>query len=244
MSISSKKILLFFLVLSLLSGLSACAKPCPDDPTPPENEPQYPTVIIDAGHGGEDGGAIGVNGAHEKDLNLALALELAAMLDAVGIETRLTRQTDTLLYDRNADFEGRKKILDMQARRAICEEYDDAIFVSIHMNSFPIEKYCGLQVYYSESAPRSAQLAEAIQSTVRKSLQYDNDRKTKPSGEDIYLLNDAKHPSVLIECGFLSNREECELLCQRAYQKRLCTCIYAALINYFSSTQNNNAQIS
>lgn len=239
------RILLAIISFSLILSVCSCERTSINNDTPEHTpERRYPTVIIDAGHGGEDCGAIGINGCYEKDLNLSIAVTLSEMLEAAGIRTRLTRDTDTLLYDREADYEGRKKILDMKARENICAEYGDAIFISIHMNSFPIEKYSGLQVYYSQNDGNSRVLAEAIQGTVRKNLQYKNTRSTKPSGEEIYLLYRAAHPAVLVECGFLSNREECELLCTEAYQKRLCMCIFAAVMNYFSTSQNNNSQIS
>lgn len=207
---------------------------------PPQIFPQYPTVIIDAGHGGEDCGAIGKNGVYEKDLNLSIALELQKMLDAAGIPTRLTRNSDTLLYDKSSDYQGKKKRLDMEARRAIMREYENAIFISIHMNSFPQEKYSGLQVYHSPNIDASRILAQYVQDTVCRNLQHTNNRKIKSSEDNIYLLNDTQLPSILIECGFLSNTEECELLCQTAYQKRLAICIYAAILNYFEARTNNN----
>ena len=206
----------------------------------PRKSISFPTVIIDAGHGGEDCGAIGKNGVYEKDLNLSIALELQEMLDAAGIPTRLTRDSDTLLYDKNTDYQGKKKRLDMEARRAIMKEYENAIFISIHMNSFPQEKYSGLQVYHSPNIDRSRILAQYVQDTVCKNLQHENNRKIKSSEDNIYLLNDTQIPSILIECGFLSNSVECELLCQTSYQKRLAICIYTAIFNYFGSQQNNN----
>ena len=236
-----KKICLSTLVCALLFSCLSCNKKHNSAPETPEiNKPTYPTVIIDAGHGGEDCGAIGINGILEKDLNLNIALELQSMLQANGIPTILTRNTDTLLYDKNSDYHGKKKLLDMQARRTIINQYTDAIFISIHMNSFPEQKYSGLQVYYSPNMENSRILAQFIQDTVQSNLQYENERKIKSSEDDIYLLNETIHPSVLVECGFLSNRAECELLSQTAYQKRLTLCIYTAIINYFTSAQNNN----
>ena len=234
------KICLFFISAALLFSCICCNKRGNQTPSlPPQDPTPYPTVIIDAGHGGEDSGAIGKNGVLEKDLNLSIAFELQKMLEANGIPTRLTRDSDTLLYDKNSDYHGKKKILDMQARRKIIKQYTQAIFVSIHMNSFPQEKYSGLQVYYSPNTQNSELLAQYIQDTVRSNLQQNNDRKIKSSEDNIYLLNDTPHPSVLIECGFLSNREECELLCDTSYQKRLCICIYSAILNYLKFQDNN-----
>ena len=203
------------------------------------SRPKYkdaPVVIIDAGHGGEDGGAIGVNGVYEKDLNLSIALELEQMLSSAGITTRLTRDSDILLYDTSSDYKGHKKAQDAAARVAIGNEYENAVFISIHMNSFTESKYSGLQVYYSESSPLSATLAEYVQSTVIRELQSQNTRKIKPSNKSIYVLDKSKHPAILIECGFISNPTECDALCTPAYRRRLCTTLYFAIIEYLENT--------
>lgn len=195
----------------------------------------YPTVIIDAGHGGEDGGAVGIDGTIEKELNLKVALMLEEMLRACGVKTRLTRDSDTMLYDKNGNYEGHKKAQDMAARLAIAEEYENAIFISIHMNTFTQEKYSGLQVYYSENSPKSAELAELIQSGVISKLQPNNSRKIKPSPSGIYLLEKTTHPAILIECGFISNSEECALLNSEEYRQKLCTVIYYSIIEYLDN---------
>ena len=184
-----------------------------------------PTVIIDAGHGGEDGGAVGVNGCFEKDINFSMAKKLKTLLSSMGLNCILTRSDDTLLYDRNADFEGRKKSLDMKARLDIANSYENAVFISIHQNSFPIEKYSGAQIYYSPNNSFSNTLAEEIENAIRKSLQQNNNRTSKPSDGRIYLLDELCCPAVLIECGFLSNTDECDLLCTEEYQNHLCAVI-------------------
>lgn len=229
---------LFFLSLFSLFALRSKHAPSKETTPPETTEPRFagaPTVIIDAGHGGEDGGAIGANGVYEKDLNLAIALELEQMLSSAGIKARLTRDTDTLLYDRASDYHGHKKAQDAAARVAIAREYEDAVFISIHMNSFSQSKYKGLQVYYSVSSPLSATLAQCVQSTVAKSLQPQNTRKIKPSSGDIFVLDNVGHPAILIECGFLTNPEECELLCTQEYRSRLCATLYFALTEYLEN---------
>ncbi len=195
---------------------------------------KYPTVIIDAGHGGEDGGTIGKNGIYEKDLNLMIAKDLCQMLRANGIEVVMTRETDVMLYDRNVDYRGRKKMLDLSARLKIGEKYEDCIFVSIHMNAFPQEQYRGLQVYYSPNAESSAILAERIQSTVCEYIQQDNTRKIKKANGSIFILDRIKNPAVLIECGFLSNPEECSLLSTEEYRQKLTLAIFCGICEYFS----------
>lgn len=197
--------------------------------------PSLPTVIIDAGHGGEDGGAIGKNGVVEKDLNLEIAFMLSDMLRASGMNVIMTRTEDILLYDRNVDFMGRKKSLDLKARLEIAKSVPDSIFVSVHMNAFPTEKYKGLQVWYSKNDSGSKQLADMIQEYVAAKLQPENSRATKKAGSSIYLLDRAVSPAVLIECGFLSNAEECEKLADENYRRQLSFVLFAAIRRYIGS---------
>lgn len=206
----------------------------PTPTTPPQSNLQtaYPTVIIDAGHGGEDGGAIGKNGAYEKDINLELAKKLIARLEAENIPCVLTRSTDILLYDRNLDYEGKKKKLDLLARKEFAEKYDNAIFISIHQNSYPKEQYSGFQAYYSPSNVTSRELAYLIENSVKDSLQPANNRTSKQADSSIYLLDKLYCPAVLLECGFLSNTEECRLLCDNAYQINLTDAIASGIIEF------------
>ena len=193
------------------------------------------TVIIDAGHGGEDGGTQSTEGMYEKDINLEIARILDTMLRANGVQTVMTRTEDILLYDRNVDYHGRKKVLDLAARKRIAEENENAIFVSIHMNSFPEEKYRGLQVFYSPNNPASETLAVQIQNTTHEYLQQQNDRKIKKATSSIYLLDRLQCPAVLVECGFLSNPEEAALLAQSDYRRELAFVLFSAVMSYISS---------
>ena len=193
-----------------------------------------PTVIIDAGHGGEDGGASGKNGSVEKDLNLDIAFKLSNMLRASGINVIMTREEDILLYDRNADYMGHKKSLDLRARLDIAKSNPNSVFVSIHMNSFGDARYKGLQVWYSKNTDGSKKLADTVQNYVRETLQNDNERKTKAANSSIYLLDRAVCDSILIECGFLSNTEEEALLLDESYRKALAFTVFAAIKEYFS----------
>ncbi len=209
---------------------------------PPPKQPQkiqtqeptlnLPTVIIDAGHGGEDGGAIGKNGAYEKDINLEIAKKLKSRLDSLNIPCVLTRSTDILLYDRNTDYQGKKKKLDLLARKEFAEKYDNAIFISIHQNSYPKEQYSGFQAYYSSNADTSRTLATTIEKSVRNSLQPSNNRASKQADSSIYLLDKLQCPAVLLECGFLSNATECNLLCAEQYQNNLCNAIVEGIIEF------------
>jgi N-acetylmuramoyl-L-alanine amidase len=195
---------------------------------------KYKTVIIDAGHGGEDGGASSTKGLIEKNVNLDISKLLCEMLRANGINVVMTREDDRLLYDRNSDYQGRKKKLDLAARVAVANSTPNAIFVSIHMNRFPVEKYSGLQVYYSENHENSILLAQTVQSVAEEALRNTNGRKVKPAGDSIYVMANLEIPAVLVECGFLSNLEETALLKTENYQKKLAVCLFASLIRYFS----------
>ena len=211
---------------------------CKEEPTYTATDTQKSdklTLIIDAGHGGEDGGTVGVNGVLEKDLNLKIAFALRDMALSAGYDTVMSRTEDVLLYDRNTDYKGRKKALDLLARAKIAEKYENAVFVSIHMNAFPDGKYSGLQVYYSVNDPLSKTVAEDIQSTVRLYLQSTNERKIKPATSNIYLLDRITLPAVLIECGFLSNADECALLSLDSYRQKLALSIFLSVSKYLGA---------
>ena len=192
----------------------------------------YPTVIIDAGHGGEDGGAIGKNGAYEKDINLEIAKKLKSKLDALNIPCVLTRSTDILLYDRNTDYEGKKKKLDLLARKEFAEKYGDAIFISIHQNSYPKEQYSGFQVYYSPNNDTSILIANLLEKSVSKALPEARCRPSKIGTSSIYLLDKLQCPAILVECGFISNQTECIRLCNEEYQNILCEAIVEGIIDF------------
>lgn len=196
-----------------------------------------PTVIIDAGHGGEDGGCEGY-GLVEKDLNLDISLRLASLLRSEGISVVLTRETDVLLYDREEDYEGRKKVLDLRKRLEIGKSLEDAIFISVHMNYFPESKYSGLQVWYSKNDARSRILAHRIQSSVVSCIQTSNRRTVKEATSSIFLLDNLTCPAVLIECGFLSNPEEARSLGDENYRQALTEVIFRAVMEYISQNSS------
>ncbi len=196
----------------------------------------YSTVIIDAGHGGEDGGTSSASGLVEKDINLELALILKEKLEAEGVKVILTRDTDRLLYDRNVNYQGRKKKLDMAARLEIINNTEDCIFISLHMNAFSDSRYSGLQVWYSDQNPESQSLANIIQSDVKANLQPNNNRKTKSAGTSIYLLSNSSCPAVLVECGFLSNVAEAKLFESSEYKNSLATQLSDSIIQFLKDS--------
>ncbi len=206
--------------------------------------PKDYTIILDAGHGGEDGGASSASGALEKEINLAITMSLRDLLVASGTHVILTRSEDTLLYDKTVDYHGRKKALDLAARRKIAEETPNAIFISIHMNAFPQTKYRGLQVWYSKNNPASLFLAESIQQLASEQLQPDNTRRIKAATSSIYLLHHLTCPSILVECGFLSNTEEAVLLTTEEYQEKLAFLLFLAISNSMTKISSEIATSS
>lgn len=192
------------------------------------------TVIIDAGHGGEDCGAIGINGRYEKDLNLEISLILGQILSDNGFAVVYTRTDDKLLYTDAENIKGIRKISDLKNRCKVGAEHPEAIFVSIHMNSYGDARYSGLHAYYSERSEASETLANSIQNTVKKDLQPQNNRVPKP-GKNMYLMENLENTAILIECGFITNREECEKLCEKEYQKQLSFAIFCGIIEYINA---------
>ena len=164
-------------------------------------------VIIDAGHGGEDPGAIGVNGAYEKDINLSVALTLGEILKGEGFVVVYTRTDDRMLYGEGENVKGIRKLSDLKNRCKIANEYNNAILVSIHMNSYSDGRYDGFQAYYSDNNEQSLILSKSITDSIKNGLQTDNRRNPK-SGQGMYLLDHVDNPAVLLECGFMSNTEE------------------------------------
>lgn len=190
------------------------------------------TYIIDAGHGGEDAGAIAPDGTLEKDLNLEIAYLVADLLELNGKSVKMTRTEDTLLYDYYGDlkdYTGQKKVYDLKNRLKIAEENENPLFVSIHMNKFSIPKYKGLQVYYSKNSKESAVVARAIKESNALYLQPENKREIKMADSSIFVLDRIKAPAVLIECGFLSNVEELSLLKDENYRAKLALTVFYAL---------------
>ncbi len=225
---------LCFLLSLLLLGLGAMGlegyrkKHLPTAALPEAQGGTPPTVVIDAGHGGEDGGASSASGVVEKDVNLAVALALRDLLEANGIPTVMTRTQDILLYDRAANYKGHKKSLDLAARRVIADSVENCILVSIHMNAYPDPQYSGLQVWYSPAHPDSQALAEGVQTAARQ-LMPSNNRRIKAAGSSIYLLHHATYPAILVECGFLSNPAEAERLADPVYRQAVAFVIFSAV---------------
>jgi N-acetylmuramoyl-L-alanine amidase len=164
-------------------------------------------------------------------INLALAFELGAALENEGYAVVYTRTEDKLLYTEEENVKGIRKISDLKNRCKIAAEYPNAMFLSIHMNSYTNPKYSGLQVYYSKGNEGSFILANSIQTSVKESVDTKNERMIK-EGKGMYVLENVTNPAVLIECGFLTNPEECEKLSKKEYRKQLSLAIVCGIIEY------------
>lgn len=191
-----------------------------------------PLIILDAGHGGEDGGAVAADGTMEKDINLSITQKLDTMLQAKGFRTRLTRTDDTLHYDASATSMREKKVADLRYRLSCTQQTPDCVLLSIHQNKFSDPKYDGAQMFYSPNHPQSEILAQCLQDAFVAGLQPDNTRKIKQSGTEIFLLYQTKVPAVMAECGFLSNEAERDKLKTDAYQQQVAACIANGLLRY------------
>jgi len=205
-----------------------------------ENSSTSPsTVIIDAGHGGEDGGAVGVDGIIEKDINLIISLKLKDLLEVSGHNVIMTREKDQAIYDQDAESLREKKRSDLKNRMKIIDnnKKENTIFVSIHQNKFPNPKYFGTQIFYSVNDVKSQELAGKIRDSVTGLIQPENSREIKPATEKIYLLHNAQIPAVVVECGFLSNAEEAKKLIEEKYQSQIAFSIYCGITDYFINNQ-------
>lgn len=189
-------------------------------------------IIIDAGHGGFDGGAIAIDGTVEKDINLNISLYLKDFLEAAGYTVIATRTTDTATDgDLNSSISARKTS-DLKNRLNLMSKNDDAIFVSVHLNKFTSSSASGAQVFYSKNNNQSKILGQKIQDSFKNMLQKDNERVIKMGSSSTYLLHKAQIPAVIVECGFLSNLNELEKLKDKDYQTQIAFCIFCGIMNY------------
>ncbi len=192
-----------------------------------------PIVVIDAGHGGEDGGARSCTGVQESGLNLEISLKLNDLLHLLGMQTRMIRTTDCAVYTKGARTISEKKVSDIHNRVKTVNETPGALLVSIHQNNFPEGKYRGAQVFYAKT-DGSRELAQQTQSTLAAQVDPNNRRECKPA-QDIYLLKHANCTAILVECGFLSNPGEEALLRDAGYQKKLAAAVCCSVLNYLEA---------
>ena len=189
-------------------------------------------IILDAGHGGEDGGAVSCSGVYESKINLQIVLRLDDLLHFLGYRTKMIRCEDISIYTEGQTLAA-KKVSDLKNRVEIVNNTVNCCLVSIHQNTFPESRYSGAQVFYNTAAGAN-KLAEQIQETFVATVNPGSNRKIKKAS-GIYLMDHIRYPGILIECGFLSNPEEEAKLRSEAYQRKLCCTIAAPLANFFCS---------
>lgn len=185
-------------------------------------------IVLDAGHGGADGGTIAANGTPEKEINLAIVLALYDFLNVTGVKCKAIRSGD---YEYYPDKSNRSRS-DLYNRLDFVNETENAILVSIHQNFFESTAESGMQIWYTKNVSSSKILADKILNNTKIFLQQDNTRINKESDDSYYILYKASVPSVMVECGFMSNPEEEEKLESDSYQKQL-ACVIALGINQY-----------
>ncbi|MBS5165862.1 MAG: N-acetylmuramoyl-L-alanine amidase [Butyricicoccus pullicaecorum] len=188
------------------------------------------TLVLDAGHGGFDGGAVSPNGVTEQEINLHVTKKVESLAGLFGIPTELTRKDGNALDYEAGRSVRENKVADIKARQHICEQIQNPVFISIHLNKFEQSRYFGAQVFYGEKNAQSKAIAESIQEALKSGIANGNHRVAKPAGDSIYLMRTLTCPALIVECGFLSNPEDEAALVQDTYQTQLAVCILAGYL--------------
>ena len=193
---------------------------------------ELPVIVLDAGHGGIDGGCVSAEGVPEKGINLSILLRLRDMLEISGYEVEVTRDSDISIHDKGIEGIAAQKSSDMDNRLAMFNESGNAVCVSVHQNQFTDPKYKGAQMFYSGSNSTSEALARALQSRFRELLQPDNDREIKLCGKELFLCYYSDNPTVMAECGFMSNPDEAALLNTEEYRGKVAFTLFAGINDF------------
>ena len=189
-------------------------------------------IVLDAGHGVPDEGAQSSNGTTEAESNLKIALKVQNLLEQSGATVILTRSDENAIYDLDSKTLKQKKISDIHNRVKIGNESSADIFVSIHLNKIPQQQYWGWQTFYKQESPEGQKLATSIQNSLNESIQKEN-KRVPMKIENVYIIKHVEIPTTIVECGFLSNPEEEQLLLNNEYQDKLAWGIYTGIMDYF-----------
>lgn len=230
--INGKKILyilIFICILFCLFFIFLNDSTIPTSSTPVNNH----TVVIDAGHGYPDEGASSLDGTTESNINLSISLKLQELLEASGCNVILTRSDKNGIYNASSESIREKKVSDLKNRVDIINNSSADLLVSIHLNKFEDSKYSGWQSFYRKNDDNSKNLAVSIQNNLNLSIQKENKRQAL-SISDKYIIDKTSVPATIIECGFLSNNEELNLLKTDEYQDRIAWGIYTGIMDYMS----------
>jgi len=189
-------------------------------------------IVVDAGHGEPDGGAVSSNGISEAEINLKIALKLQNLLEQSGATVILTRSDENGIYDLDKETLKQKKVSDIKNRVKIGNSSSADIFVSIHLNKIPQQQYSGWQTFFKKDCENGKKLATAIQENLKQAVQKENDRVPMKI-DNVYIVKNVEIPLTIVECGFLSNTEEEKQLQDDNYQNGLAWGIYNGIIDYF-----------
>ncbi len=218
--------LVFLLIFAIMKlNVYAYEKPSPEEIC----------ILIDPGHGAEDGGAVSDDGVVEKGINLSISNHLKEYLELSGFRVEMTRDDDNIMGDRNLPTLKERLRDDMRKRLDLYNSEQIDYVISIHQNKFTESKYSGAQVFYSPNDERSEVLADYMRKSITGFLQPENTREITKAGSNIYLLNNCSNPCILVECGFLSNPEETALLKTEEYQKQMAFTIYCGMLDYIKN---------
>ncbi|MBQ6884868.1 MAG: N-acetylmuramoyl-L-alanine amidase [Clostridia bacterium] len=190
-------------------------------------------VLANASHGGFDGGASAADGTVEKDINLFIAQKLCSILRFNGYNVIMTRDTDTGTEDDESASIAKRKKSDLSNRLQIMKQHPEAIFVSVHLNKFTTSAANGAQVFYTKNYKQAYDLANSIQSSIKMLIQPENTRVVKQGTSSTYLLKNASVPAIIVECGFLSNKQELEKLKNDDYQSQIAFAIVVGIMDFY-----------
>ena len=242
MKVNKKSLRLTFSLIGCFILLAICARITERAlPTAASASSGKPVIVLDAGHGGLDSGAVGPTGVLEKDINLSIVLTLRDMFEMSGFQVVLTREEDISIHDPGIEGIRNQKLNDMDNRLAIIQKYPDSIFLCIHQNNFTDPQYSGAQMFYNNNNPKNRTLAQIMQNRFVQ-LQPGNGREIKLSGNELFLLKSNKNPSLMIECGFLSNPEEEQNLAAWEYQQKVAFTIYGGVMEFLDVTSEKPSE--
>ena len=231
-------VIFYMLIVCIFLGLACLGSEVTSTIAETRPVPRDHTIVIDAGHGGEDGGATSCSGRLESGYNLEIALELRDLLHLLGYQTKMIRTRDESIY-REGSTIAAKKVSDLKERVRIVNDTENAILISIHQNAFPDSQYHGAQVFYGPKG-ESQILAESIQRSFCETLNPGSNRKIKKA-DGIYLMQHIDCTGILVDCGFLSNPTEDALLRSREYQQKI-VCVVGGTLSRFL-TESSGAGI-
>lgn len=198
-------------------------------------------IILDAGHGLPDEGAVGFTGTTEQAINLEIVLKLQKLMEQSGAKVILTRSDENGIYSADSTSIRNKKISDIKNREYIVDNSNADIFISIHLNKYEDSKYSGWQTFYQTKIEDSKLLAASVQNELNNNINIDNNR-VPMAIKGVYLMEHINIPGVVVECGFISNPSEEELLKQDTHQSKLAWGIYAGVQSYFKQVDNINVE--